>query len=259
MSSKPKKSELWLFAVVLSAAILVTSCAEKKADTGEELTISAAASLTDVFQTASREFQQKYPAIHVVLNFGSSGALVSQIENGAPVDVIALAGTKPLQRLLAGGSVAQEDVHIFARNSLVLIEPKDLPAICLPDLATEKVKRICIADPDLAPVGQYAKESLIAAGLWEQLQPKLILVKDTRQVLQYVSQGEVDAGFVYSSDLVPQADTKIAELIADGLHSPIEYPIALLKGSSHKKAAALWINFLLSAEGKEILQQYGFK
>ena len=225
-----------------------------------ELIVSAAASLTDAFKDIEPAFEAEHPGVDVVMNFASSGALYRQIEQGAPADVYASANPKWMKKAVDNGFAAQDAVKIFARNSLVLSTPADNPAgvKSLKDLTGDKVKTIGIGTPKTVPAGQYAKEALEAAKLYETLTPKFIFAESVRQVLDYLSRGEVDCGFVYGTDAVKGGDkVKIIEEIP--LKKPVTYPIATLKETKDAKLATQFVDFVLSPKGQALLQARGFK
>jgi len=110
------------------------------------------------------------------------------------------------------------------------------------------------------PVGQYAQQSLTGLGLWQKLGPRLILAEDVRQALDYVARGEVDAGIVYASDVRATGDrVRIVATAPADTHEPILYPIAIVRAGSNQQAAWAFIDAVMSAEGQNILEKYGFK
>ncbi len=226
---------------------------------GEELIVSAAASLTDAFKDIEPAFEAANPGVDVIMNFASSGALYRQIEQGAPADVYASANPKWMAKAVDNGFAAQEQVQTFAHNALVLAVPKGNPAgiQTLDTLGGDTVQHIGIGTPATVPAGQYAKVALTAAGLFEALSPKYIYCEHVRQVLDYLSRGEVDAGFIYKTDGVRAGDAVaiVAELPLD---APVAYPIAPLVESSQAELAQRFVAFVMSARGQELLEARGF-
>jgi len=222
-----------------------------------ELTVSAAASLTQAFQDIALQFEKQYPDTKVRLNFGASGALMQQIANGAPVEVFASADTDTMDKAVAKGAVAE--VKVFTTNNLVLIVPIQSKAnlLQLADLKKPDVKRFAIGTPASVPAGHYAQGSLEKAGLWTELKDKIINTTNVRQALDYVARGEVDAGFVYASDAQLMPDkVKVAFQVATT--TPIQYPIAKVIGSAQPEAANKFIAFVQSTAAQAILKKYGF-
>ncbi|HEX6832218.1 MAG TPA: molybdate ABC transporter substrate-binding protein, partial [Rudaea sp.] len=171
-----------------------------------ELTVSAAASLSNAFGDLAREFEKRNPDDKIVLNFAASDVLLKQIEQGAPADVFASADEATMDRAAAAQRIDAATRKDFAANALVLIASRDAPLPkALADLNTDAYPRIAIGNPDSVPAGRYAKEALTAAHLWEPLQPRLVPTQNVRQALDYVARGEAEAGFVYATDAAAQA------------------------------------------------------
>lgn len=222
------------------------------------LTVSAAASLTDAFKEIVPLFEQAHPGTQVRLNVGASGALLQQIEQGAPVDVFASADQATMDRAAQAGRIDPASRRDFAANALVLVEPaQDGPGLqTLDDLRGPAVRRIAIGKPQTVPAGRYTQQALERAGLWETLQPKAVLADSVRQALDYVSRGEVEAGFVYRSDAAMMADTlRFVLTIGD---ARVSYPVAVVSDSRAKAPAAAFVEFLGQAPAREVLERYGF-
>ncbi len=224
-----------------------------------ELTVSAAASLTDAFGKLETMYEEKHPGLDVVMNFAASGPLYKQIEQGAPVDVFVSANTKWMNTAVEAGFVNREDVSVLLTNALVLAVPAGNKAKVtdMASLNADSVKLVAVGTPETVPAGQYAKAALVKAGLWDTLVPKLVYGESVRQVLDYLVRGEVGAGFVYASDAIKGgAAVEIASEIA--LDEPAEYPMAALKGSAHPEEAKRFTVFLQSEEAKAVLRSFGF-
>lgn len=245
----------WIKTLFASSILLGVSSLSLAGD----ITVSAAASLTNAFQEVARSYESQYQDSKVLLNFGASGALLQQIAKGAPVDVFASADQETMdqaeqQQLLASGT--RQD---FVGNALVLVVPADsaLQLKQLGDLQQAAVSKIAIGNPASVPVGRYSQTALKAAGLWDSLQPKVIGTQNVRQSLDYVARGEVDAAFVYTTDARVMPDTvKIAFPVP--LSSAIRYPIAQLADSANAEEARRFIAYVMSTEGQAILARHGF-
>ena len=129
----------------------------------------------------------------------------------------------------------------------------------LDTLATDKVEKLAIGDPESVPAGKYAKEVLDNTKLYDKVENKLVLAKDVKEVLSWVQKGSADAGFVYLSDTVGAKGIKVALTTDEDTHSTISYPIAVLKASEKQDKAKAFEDFLLSDDGQTILEKYGFK
>jgi molybdate transport system substrate-binding protein len=225
-----------------------------------EILVSAAISLKDAFAELGSSFE-KQTGIRVRFNLGASGLLQKQIEAGAPVDVFASAGEKQMDALQAQGLILTETRRDFARNSLVLITParSKISIRSFADLTRPEVTRVAIGSPKTVPAGQYAEEALRNLKLWGVLQPRFVLAENARQVLDYVTRGEVDAGLVYTSDMGgANGEAVIAAQAPGGSHSPIRYPIAVVKQSENGMHGRRFIDLVLSSGGQAILDKYGF-
>jgi molybdate transport system substrate-binding protein len=195
----------------------------------------------------------------VVFNFAASGPLFQQIEMGAPVDVFASADQKSMDQAHGKKLIEPETRKDFASNGLVLIIPKEakFQVRSLDDLKGKEVTRVSLGNPETVPAGRYAKEALVNEGLWDDLAPKYIMGNTVRQVLDYVSRGEVDVGFVFATDAAV-AKEKVAVVLTLGKHAPILYPIGVVAASARKDLAGRFVEFVLSETGRQILAHYGF-
>jgi len=258
----------WLSALIIVIAAAGLACrraepsgANRDSQAGREITVSAAVSLRDAFREISKQYEERTGA-KINFNFGASGALQKQIESGAPVDVFASAGIPQMDALATKGLIAPETRRDFARNTLVLVVPADSTSgiTSFADLGGAKVTKLAIGNPKTVPVGRYAEQTLTRLGLWERLEPRLIMAEDVRQALDYVARGEVDAGIVYASDVRATANRvrTVATAPADS-HDPILYPIAVVRASGHQDVARAFIDSVMSDEGQRILEKYGFE
>ncbi|MFC4810445.1 molybdate ABC transporter substrate-binding protein [Paenibacillus sp. GCM10023250] len=224
-----------------------------------ELVVSAAASLADALQDLKPAFEAANDGIALTYNFGASGTLQKQIEQGAPADVFLSASIRNMDALLDEGLVDPAREGSLLANELVVVVPAGTKGISgLGDLAGAGVKRLAIGIPESVPAGGYAKEALTNAGLWEKLQPKTVQGKDVRQVLQYVETGNADAGFVYKTDALASKKAGIAFVVDPGLHAPIRYPSGVLKASKHPAEAAAFYDYLRSQAAADVFAKHGF-
>ena len=239
------------------AACLLTAFAG--ATMAGDLTVSAAASLTNAFKDIAQSYEAQHPGTKVLLNFGASGALLQQMAKGAPVDVFASADQETMDRAQKEGLVNAADRKDFVRNKLVLIVPVDAKTVPanLNDLTQAAYARVAIANPASVPVGRYSQTALEAAKLWPAMQAKAINTQNVRQSLDYVARGEVDAGFVYATDAAIMKDkVKVAFVVP--LETTILYPIAKTAASSNAADATSFINYLATPAAQDILGKYGF-
>jgi molybdate transport system substrate-binding protein len=256
----------WLAVGVLAVAL--AGCGGTKKDAGAqpaktetvELVVSAAASLTDSLRQLQTNWEAKHPDVKLRFNFGASGVLQQQIEQGAPADLFISAAAKNMQALVDKGLIDKTRQTILLKNELVLIVPKtkEEPVKQLADLAKPETKRIAVGEPESVPAGGYAKEALTNAGLWDALQAKLVFCKDVRQVLTYVESGNADAGFVYRTDALTSKQVTAAQPMDAKLYTPVEYPIGVVKATSHAKEAQELYDYLKTKEASDVFAGFGF-
>jgi len=225
----------------------------------QQLTIAAAASLTESFQEIGRRFEAAHPGATLRFDFGASGVLLQQITQGAPVDVFASADAETVDRGVRARLLDASTRRDFAANTLVLVVPASGPAVVarLEDLAAPAVRRVAIGKPATVPVGRYTRQALEAAGLWAMVEPKAVHADSVRQVLEYVSRGEVDAGFVYRTD-AEVAKGSVRTVAAPGGHTPMVYPAIVVSGSRQPALARAFVSFLATPDAQAVLARAGF-
>ncbi|MFZ3172910.1 MAG: molybdate ABC transporter substrate-binding protein [Carboxydocellales bacterium] len=227
----------------------------------KKITVSAAISLKEALTDLQIIYQTSNPGLKVDINYGSSGALQQQIEQGAPVDLFISAGQQQMNALEKQGLLVRYSRKDLLGNRLVLVAAKDKSGQIkgFTDLSGEQIGKISIGNPETVPAGKYAQQTLNQLGLWEKLQDKLVLAKDVRQVITYVDTGNVDAGLVYESDArALKSGVKVATAPQNS-HQPIIYPAALLKNSQAAEQAGAFLNFLAGRSAAEVFSHYGFK
>ena len=251
--------------LIVSARLTATSLQQqqiafKPPTPTSTILVAAAASLQKSLQEITPIYTKANPTQTVNYNFAASGALQQQIEQGAPVDVFISAADKQMAALQAKGLLVTATQQELLTNQLVLVVPKQ-SAVSLTNfqqLIKPEVKRISIGEPRSVPAGQYATEVLKNLGILEQVKSKFVLGNNVRSVLTAVETGDVDAGIVYITDAKSSDKITILATADEKLHSPIRYPIAVLKSSKSLTGAIQYIKFLQSKSAKAILRKYGF-
>lgn len=240
------------------AAALVLAGAAGMAPAAD-LTVSAAASLTNAFKELGPLFEAAHPGDRAVFNFGASDALLAQIVRGAPADVFAAADQESMDRAAAQQAIVAGTRRDFVANTLVLIEPAEggLGLRSPADLTRTEVRRIALGNPASVPAGRYARAALTGAGLWDAVAPKAVFAQSVRQALDYVARGEVEAGFVYATDAAIMKD-KVRVVAGVPTASPVTYPIAVVAGSAQPEAARRFLDFLGTPGARAVLARYGF-
>jgi len=229
------------------------------AQSNTDLIVSAAASLKEVLEEIKPLYQQSKTNVKINYNFGSSGALQQQIEQGAPADIFISAAKKQIDTLEQKGFLVPGTRNIIAKNKLVLVVPKNAVGITsFYSLKDAKVKKIAIGEPRSVPAGQYGQQVLEKLKIWSQIKSKLVFANNVRQVLASVETGNVDAGLVYITDTKISDKVKVVVTADEKYHSPIIYPLAVIKRSENIDAAKEFSQFLSSNQAKSVFKKYGF-
>lgn len=222
-----------------------------------DINVSAAASLREVINQLSADFSKRNPGVQFRNNFGASGALAKQIENGAPADLFFSANVEWMDYLKERKLVDEKSIATLAYNTLVFVGKPDLKVKSLQDIVT--LERVAIGSPKSVPAGDYAMRALTKAGLDKQLENKLVMARDVRECLLYADRGEVDGAFVYRTDALEMAkNVKILFTVPQELYPRVTYPMALTVTGSKKAEAAAFTKFLKSGEAQTLLEKKGF-
>ncbi|WP_040952641.1 molybdate ABC transporter substrate-binding protein [Gorillibacterium massiliense] len=249
----------------VSAAATATAAASESPSptpTAEpvELTISAAASLTESLNELKELYHTKAPQVTLTFNYGASGTLQQQIEQGAPADLFISAGAKQINALVDKQLIDKSQVTKLLLNDLVLVSSTDSKVAIskLEDLTNADIKKIAIGIPESVPAGSYAQESLTYFKLWDTLQPKIVQAKDVKQVLSYVETGNTEAGFVYKTDALTSKKAKVVLTVDPASHKQIVYPMGIIKATKHLEEAQAFYQFLQSQEALDVFVKNGF-
>ncbi|OJF10542.1 molybdate ABC transporter substrate-binding protein [Couchioplanes caeruleus] len=252
----------WLARAVICAAtaLAVTGCgnAHGAAQSGhgqKTVTVFAASSLSGALEEAKREFAAVHPGLHIRLNVGGSSTLVTQLKNGAPADLFASADEPTMDKAVEAGLTVGSVQH-FAGNVLSILVQKGNPHKIngLVDLSREDLT-VSLCGPQV-PAGRYARQALERAKVpvprgGEEL--------DVKQVVSRVTLGEADAGIVYATDAKSVAGKADEVTIADDQNIVARYPASVLNTGDNPAGAKMFLDYLLSADGKKILQKHGFQ
>ena len=236
------------------------------AATTTTITVSAAASLQDVLEAIAPSFSAAYPNIVVDYNFGASGALQQQIQQGAPADVFFSAASQQMDALAEKEMILSGSRQNIIANGLVLIAPTttNLTITNLTQLSNSNtlksanIKRFAVGEFRSVPAGQYAEQVLKNLNILDSLQSKFVFGNNVRSVLSAVGSGNAELGMVYATDAALSNQVKVLATAPAEFHSPIVYPIAALQSTSHPAAAQTFINFLPTDPVQEIFKEFGF-
>lgn len=250
---------LCLGCVILTG--MLAGCRDTHIERSITLTVSAAASLRGSLEELRPIFEREHPQVEIVFNFGSSGSLQKQIEQGVAVDLFLSAGKQQIVQLIEAQMIDGEDRVDFIENQLVVIVPSGASYVPgnVQELQHDSIRSIAVGEPDAVPLGMYTKQVLDHEQLWSKLRSKMVFAKDAAQVLTYVASGNVDAGFVYLSDGISTNKVHIAETIDSAWHDRITYSAAILSLTKHREESEQLLSFLQSKEAEEVFTQHGFQ
>jgi len=223
------------------------------------LTISAAISLKEPLQAIAQNYEQSHPSERVVCNFGASGTLQRQIEQGAPVDIFISAGEPQMDALERQKLLLPGTRRDLLTNQMALIVPAESHKVTgFADLRQSTVRKIAVGNPQIVPAGTYAIQVLKSLDLLPAIEPKLVYSTDVRQALAYVETGNADAGLVYVTDAKISPAVRVVAIAPGDSHLPILYPVALLTNSKSPEAARSLLDALESSDALNEFQKAGF-
>lgn len=241
---------------VAAAVSLLAGCRASGAEEGETLRISAAASLMEAVGELEPMFTERNPGTEVVINYGSSTKLRTQIEQGAPFDLFLSASSADMDKIADAGLIDADTVVPFAENRLVLVSADTVDGE-VTDLLRSPEGNIAVGQPDSVPLGIYTKESLAAAGLWDGLDGHLVYGKDARQVLTYAESGNAEFGIVYQSDAAISEKVEVVGKLPSS-DTPIIYPAGIAEQAENPAAAEAFMELLTGDEGRKVIENHGF-
>jgi molybdate transport system substrate-binding protein len=238
--------------------LLLAACASPAAPPKPEpLLVSAASNLILAFEELGARYEQE-TGTPVTFNFAASGQLAHQIDQGAPVDLFAAANVAYVEDLAAKGRILPDSVQVYARGRLTLWTRADsaITVKTIENLLQPEIRRVAIANPEHAPYGVAARQALQTAGVWNAVQPKLVLGENVRQTLQFAETGDVDVAIVPLSLSVTSDGHWV--LVPEDLHAPIDQALGVVADSPRQAQASDFAAFIAGPEGSAILRKYGF-
>jgi molybdate transport system substrate-binding protein len=214
-----------------------------------------AASLVDVAQAWQRDFAETGGRFEI--HSGGSALLARQVLAGAEADFLLSAGMSPVRELNAAGRIAKIDSNYFHNRIVLVCAPHVTPPDNIAALADAPFARIAMANPATAPAGEYARDGLRKAGLWDELTPRFVFTDDVRATLAAVISGAVDAGFVYVTDARSMPALRMADFEGESAFPEAAYPLVMIAPETQAKAA-LW-DYLHSQRARKIAARFGFE
>ncbi len=231
---------------------------EGAAESGEqEITVSAAASLTDVLNELAGNYREQDPGMKIVFTFGGSGALQTQIEEGAPVDLFFSAAEENMDALEEEGLIDTETRKGVLKNEIVLIAPLGETEVSSFENILDSEPQIALGEPESVPAGKYAQEIFENLGIWEGVQSHTVFASNVREVLSWVEAGEADCGVVYATDAMTSDQVQVVCNAPEG-GPEVLYPAAVLKDCANPEGAKEFLDYLTGDEAKEAFEAYGF-
>jgi molybdate transport system substrate-binding protein len=242
--------------MLLIAAVLSAGCAGPVS----VVNVSAASSLTDAISEINVLYKNERPDVAVITNFGGSGTLQQQIENGAPVDVFISASPAQMDALQKKNLIVENTRRDLLSNKVVLIVPGDsaLGITSFNDLTGDKVKKVAIGDPGSVPAGTYARDIFNELGITDALKSKMVLAANVRQVLQYVESSNVDAGVIFVTDAKVSRAVQVVANAPDDINEKVIYPVAVINTGKDTTGAADYEEFLFGNQAGAVFEKYGF-
>lgn len=246
----------WGILSVLTMGVLA-GCgnAETKQTT---LTVSAAASLTDVLTELAEVYEKEHQDVHIDFTFGGSGALQTQIEEGAATDIFFSAAESNMDALAEQNLIDTESRADILENKVVLVVPKtsDMDTGFL-DIAQTN-SEIALGEPESVPAGKYAKQIFTDMGIWADVESKAVFASNVREVLTWVESGEASCGVVYATDAATSEGVRVVEEVPSEYAPDVRYPAAVLAESQNKDAAKDFLDFLTGETAEQAFTTYGF-
>ncbi|MDH2997853.1 molybdate ABC transporter substrate-binding protein [Pasteurellaceae bacterium LFhippo2] len=226
----------------------------------ENITVFAAASMTNVLQQIGEEYKKQYPEDSLTFSFAGSSTLAKQIEQDAPADLFISADKKWMDYVAEKQPEKTKNITTLVGNELVLIAPSDssVKVTTVKEIDFKKAleKSYLAVGDDNVPVGRYAKEALTNLNLWADVENRLSKAKDVRAVLSYIERGELPFGIVYSTDAKVSGKVKIVATFPQDSYSPVVYPAVTL---TEKAEAKRFLDYLSSDVAKAFFEKAGFK
>jgi molybdate transport system substrate-binding protein len=248
--------------LALAAALLLTAPAWAEAPR-RTLTVAAAANLKTAAETLKLGFEAEQPGVEVALTLGASGALFSQVQNGAPFDLFLSADREFPAKVISAGLGAAADERVYAYGKLVAWlppgSPIDLAKRGLAALSDPAVKRIAIANPAVAPFGRATLAALQAAGVADAVKEKLVLGTSAAQAAQFATTGAADVAFLpLSLTFGKELAGGTIYAVPEGLYPRIEQSGVVLVGAREPALARAFLAFITGPRGRAVLSKYGF-
>ena len=240
--------------VLILALVASLACSRSS---GHKVRVAAAADLSRAFTELAAEWKTK-TGVALELEFGSSGLLAKQIEQGAPFALFAAANREYVDQVVKAGRCDAASAHPYARGRLVVWTPTGVTRpTTAAELADPRFHKIAIANPAHAPYGRAAQQALEKLGIWDQVKDRIVLGENVQATMLYARDGNADAAIVALS-LAVVTDGGASLPIDPTLHAPLDQAMVVCGGGDDAKAAQQFAEFVSSRNGREVMTRYGF-
>ena len=246
-----------LLIICTTFLVVLPGCFSSSSDSFD-VVVFAAASLGKALREIQDDYESNNPW-RLKLNYGGSQSLAQQIASGAPADMLISAGEHPVSFLQEKNMIGDIESDLLG-NRLVVVVGLDshLELSSIKDLLKSEVRRVAIADPNLAPAGMYARHYLLNGDVWEQLGSKLVFGQNVRATLAFVESGNADVAIVYVTDAMESQSVMLLDIIPTDSYPRIEYPVVVIKGSKQQRGALSFFEYIKSSVALDIFARYGF-
>jgi molybdate transport system substrate-binding protein len=253
---------LLTFLLVFILGISAVSPVLAQSTASKPVAIAAASDLQFALPEISAAYTHK-TGNTVVVTYGSSGNLSSQIANGAPFDVLLSADASYPRQLIASGNANSSSLTFYARGSLAVwfgpgVDLGNVPP-SIQALETSSIRNIAIANPKHAPYGRAAEAALKSAGIYDRVAKKLVLGENIAQAIQFVDSGNAQAGLVALSLLIGSKHAGAWKVVPIDSYPALDQAAVVTKRGDQNAASQKFIDFLKSPEAQAIFQRYGFR
>lgn len=230
---------------------------EENNNESNEILVSAAASLTDVLNELAEKYQEEHPETEISFTFGGSGALQTQIEEGAPVDLFFSAAEENMDALEEKGLIDTETSRDLLKNEIVLITPKDGTDAVTFESLPGNAERIALGEPESVPAGKYAQQIFEQIGNWEAVKEHAVFAGNVREVLTWVENGEAACGVVYATDAATSENIQVISSAPEN-GPEVLYPAAVVKDCRNPEGAEEFLTYLSGEEAAKSFESWGF-
>ncbi|WP_428261404.1 molybdate ABC transporter substrate-binding protein [Haliangium sp.] len=247
----------WTLLLVALVMFAWSGCKPEGSSATAEVKIAAASNLTYVFKEVAKEYERRHGQ-PVTLVFGSSGLLAKQISEGAPFDAYFSANVAFVEQVVAKGVCDGSTVIPYARSGIVLWSRSAEAEIkSVADLRDDRFKKIAIANPEFAPYGRAAKQALERSGIWEQVEPRIVMADNVKHAQQYAQTGNADVA-ILPAPLAVAEKSGHSVPIDHALHDAVEQTAVICKRGTSTAGGKKFVDFVVSPEGFAILERFGF-